>query len=121
MARKNIPLAQAAEAFKVHPRTILRALSQQQNPYWTEDINDDPISIEKLAEAYGTTVHFLNRVFDERDEILTVSEAALILGVSDRALRRRRTSKKTPTIRTLSHGGVVRFVKSQIIALALPE
>lgn len=103
----NIRLNDAAEVFKAHPRTLLRAITGTANPYWTEDHNP-PIVIEELAVAYGCNLGLLSRIFDGRDKLLTPAEAAKEVDVPDRTFRYR----GYPSIR---NGGIVRYARSALL------
>ena len=113
MARSKVPLNEAAEAFRVHPRTILRAIEGEENVYWTED-HDPDIKVSELAAAYGCKPAVLNRVFEGRDSLLTADEAAKELGIRPRTFRRDRP-------RHLKHGGIVRYERSVIVTRAFGE
>lgn len=112
MALQSIPLIRAAKVFKVHPRTILRAIAGQHNTYWSEDINNDKVSIYDIADAYGTTAQTLRAVIENRDELLTPAEAAKKLRIAPRTFRDRLIAGR---YKKISSGGITRYLRSKII------
>ena len=104
-----VSLNRAAEKFKAHPRTLLRAISGEPNPYWTEDWNPD-INIEDLCKAYNCKEKMLNKVFQGKEDLLTPAEAVDELGIPDRTFRYR----KYPNIK---NGGIVRYVRSKMLQI----
>lgn len=112
MALQSIPLIRAAEVFGVHPRTILRAIAGQHNTYWSEDINNDKVSIEAIADAYGTTARILRAVIENRDKLMTPAEAAERLGVAPRTFR---DHPRAGRYKKISSGSIVRYLGSEII------
>jgi hypothetical protein len=112
MTAQQITLAGAASLFGVHPRTIVRALSGEHNTYWTEDINEDPVPLTKLAASYGVSVREMVQLIEGRDKLLKPDEAAEVLGIRPRTFRDR---AKAGTYRKVSNGGIVRYLRSQII------
>jgi hypothetical protein len=82
---QQITLEAAAKVFRVHPRTVVRALSGEHNTYWTEDINHDMHTLDRLADAYkGITPDDIKRILEGRDELLKPEEAAELIGVQPR-------------------------------------
>lgn len=105
---KTVRLKTAAEKFKVHPRTILRALSDEVNVFWGENFNPK-IDVTLLANSYSMSEKTLLRVLYARDTLLKPSEAASELKVRPRTFRWRK-------YRSAAHkGGIVRYSHSQII------
>ena len=88
MALQTVKLEEAAKAFGVHPRTILRAIKGAHNTYWYEDSNSDDIEIADIARAYGTTPKALVAVFEGRDSLLLADEAAEVLSMAARTFRK---------------------------------
>ena len=111
MASENITLIGAATIFKVHPRTIVRAVSGQHNTYWTEDINEYLYSLKDIADAYELSVAELKRVIEGREELLTPNEAAEVLNIRPRTFRDR---VKEGRYRKVANGGIVRYLRSKI-------
>ena len=70
MARQKITLSEAAKIFRVHPRTILRAISGEHNTYWSEDINDQVMRISDIAYAYHMTDRTFVAIIESRDSLL---------------------------------------------------
>ena len=89
MAQQNITLIAAAKVFDVHPRTIVRALSGEHNTYWFDDINENLYAVADIATAYGMSANELSRCIEGRDELIKPDEAAEMLGVQPRTLRRK--------------------------------
>jgi hypothetical protein len=103
----TITLNEAANKIQAHPRTILRAISGEPNPYWTDDHNPD-ISIVELAKAYECNIGIMQRVIDGRDMFLTPSQAASMLKIPDRTFRYRK-------YRSIRHGGIVRYSRAVLL------
>lgn len=120
MALQIVTLERVANVFRVHPRTILRALEGEHNTYWFEDINEDLYSIADIAEAYGMTTRALVAVIEGRDELLRADEAAKELGMAARTFRKHLNREGT-TMRwgRAKHGGITRYLQSKIIAAAI--
>lgn len=115
----DISLGDAADAFHVHPRTILRAISKEHNTYWYEDSNDDMLLVEDIAKAYGTTSQLLGPVFDGRDDLLLPSEAAQTLGIAARTFRKHLQKGAGRGWGRVGYGGITRYLRSRIIAAAI--
>ena len=113
MARQNITLAQAAKIFRVHPRTILRAISGEHNTYWSEDINDQVMAISTIADAYNMTPRTFIAVIESRDSLLTADEAAAVLGIKPRTFRDRLIAGR---YKKIGRGGITRSLQSKITA-----
>lgn len=107
---RTITLEAAAKVFRVHPRTIVRALTGEHNTYWSEDINHSTYSVSDIADVYGTSVEEINRVIEGRDAFLKPDEAAELLGIRPRTFRDRKGR-----YRKVGNGGIVRYVRSKII------
>ena len=113
MATTTVTLIGAAKIFDVHPRTIVRAISGQHNTYWYEDINEDVFAVKDIAEAYGMSPAELGRCLEGRDKLIKPDEAAVLLGIQPRTFRDRVQAGK---YRKVTNGGVVRYLRSKIIA-----
>jgi len=113
MARQKITLAEAAKIFRVHPRTILRAISGEHNTYWSEDINGQVMAIADIAEAYNLTSRAFVAVIESRDSLMTADEAAAVLGIRPRTFRDRLLNGRYTKI---GKGGITRYLHSKIIA-----
>lgn len=118
MALQSVTLGEAAEEFGVHPRTILRAINQDHNTYWTEDSNDDVMKIADIANAYGTRPAALVAVFEGRDSLLRADEAAEVLGVAARTFRKH-LDKNSVKWGRISYGGITRYLESRINSAAI--
>ncbi len=113
MVQQNITLADAAKIFRVHPRTILRAISGEHNTYWSEDINNQVMAISDIAEAYGMTANNLVAVIENRDSLLTADESAAVLGIKPRTFRDRLLSGR---YKKIGKGGITRYLHSKIVS-----
>lgn len=113
MARQTITLAQAAKIFRVHPRTILRAISGEHNTYWSEDINDQVMAISDIADAYNMTPRTFVAIIESRDSLLTADEAAAVLGIKPRTFRDRLIAGR---YKKIGRGGITRYLQSKIFS-----
>lgn len=118
MALQTVTLQEAADAFGVHPRTILRAIERKHNTYWYEDSNNDVIQIAYIAQAYGVKPFMLVPVFEGRDSLLRADEAAEVLGMAARTFRKQLDKHATKWGR-ISHGGITRYLQSRIRSAAI--
>ena len=120
MALQNVTLERVAEAFSVHPRTILRALEGKHNTYWFEDSNEDLHSIEDIANAYGMKTYALVAVIEGRDKLIRADEAAEELSMAARTFRKHLTrtgvAKRWGRVK---RGNITRYLHSKIINAAL--
>ena len=96
MALQKVTLKAAALAFRVHPRTILRAIKQEHNTYWYEDSDQEEMPIAEIAHAYGMSPAQLVAVIEGRDSLLRADEAAEVLGVAARTFRKHLKIKGVP-------------------------
>ena len=127
MALEYVTLRNAALAFRVHPRTIVRAIKGVHNTYWTEDIDDDYYSIEEIAKSYGIRPAALRAVFEGRDVPLRADEAAKELGMAARTFRKHMKKDmwlvenrgRISRYGRISHGGIVRYLQSRTRAAAI--
>ncbi len=113
MAQNYVSLTEAARIFRVHPRTILRAIAHEHNTYWHEDVNNQMVSIPNIAKAYNTTVQTIRAVLENRDTFLLPDEAAKALGIRPRTFRDRRIAGRYTKI---GQGGIARYLHSKIIS-----
>lgn len=118
MALQTVTLEEAAKAFGVHPRTILRAINKAHNTYWYEDSNSDVLRIEDIADAYGVRTAALVPVFEGRDSLLRADEAAEAIGMAARTFRKHLDRHATKWGR-VSYGGITRYLKSRINSAAI--
>lgn len=118
MALQTVTLEKAAMAFGVHPRTILRAITNEHNTYWYEDSNADVLSIEDIAMAYRISPKALVAVFEGRDSLLRADEAAEVLGMAARTFRKHLDTQATKWGR-VCHGGVTRYLETRINTAAI--
>lgn len=118
MALQTVTLGEAAKVFGVHPRTILRAINQSHNTYWTEDSDDDVIQIADIAEAYGIAPKALVAVFEGRDSLLRADEAAEVLGMAARTFRKHLDDRAAKWGR-VSYGGITRYLETRINTAAI--
>lgn len=105
---ETVLLNTAAKKFEVHPRTILRALSDSVNVYWNDDFNPK-IEVTSLAYAYSMNRTVLVRVLCGKDTLLKPIAAAAEIKVPARTFRWRRYHAAA------RHGGIVRYSRSQVI------
>ncbi len=136
MAQKmhEITLEGAAHLFRVHPRTILRALYNKHNTYWSDDekFNHQMLSLEDIATAYNTSADILRMMLEGRDQLLKPSEAAELIGVSPRVFRKMLISGYPYTPQSqphrftregrygrIGHGRIVRYRHTKIMDIAL--
>lgn len=104
----TLTLNNAAVHFRVHPRTIVRALSDKINVFWNEDFNP-LISVTALANAYSMNEKLLIRVLDNRDILLKPAEAAKEIKTPPRTFRWRGYKVAA------RKGGIVRYSRAQVI------
>ncbi len=120
MALQTVTLKKAAEVFRVHPRTILRAIEQDHNTYWYEDSDSDVLRIENIAKAYGVQTSWLVPVFEGRDALLRADEAAEVIGMAARTFRKHLHHKGTPERwGRVCYGGITRYLESRINTAAI--
>lgn len=112
MAIKQVTLNEAAKAIKVHPRTVLRAISKDKNPYWTSSY--DPIlSVSVIAKGFNTNQNCITDALSGRDQLITTNQAAKAYGLTPRGFR---YLGLAPDIR---NGSVVRYRQSRIASGAI--
>ena len=118
MALQTVTLEEAATAFSVHPRTVLRAIRQDHNTYWTEDSNGDVMQIADIADAYGISTKALVAVFEGRDALLRADEAAEVIGMAARTFRKH-LPKSAVKWGRVSYGGITRYLETRINTAAI--
>jgi len=118
MALQTVTLKEAAKAFGVHPRTILRAIEQDHNTYWTEDSDGDVMQIADIAKAYGVPTKALVAVFEGRDSLLRADEAAEVIGMAARTFRKHLDMQSAKWGR-VSYGGITRYLETRINTAAI--
>lgn len=109
-----VRLDDIAHVCKCHPRTILRVLTAEPNPYWAPGHNPE-IDVFALALMLGVDELVLTDAIEGSDVLLTQEQAAAKLKVPMRTFRYRQRSKAdyAPAI---SHGHLVRYSKKAISA-----
>jgi hypothetical protein len=101
MEESKLKLDEAAKVIGCHPRTVLRAMTGEPNPYWAEGHNPE-LSVETLAEAFDCGLAVMKRCVDGRDEFLRPERACELLKVIPRTFRYRRyvpAIRKNRTVR----------------------
>lgn len=93
-----------ATALKVHPRTVLRALTGVENTYWVRD-HDPNVDTVEVAIAFGLEHVYVQRALKRSDALLTPKLAAEFLEMSPRTLRH----YKNLYIPVLKYGRIVRY------------
>lgn len=118
MARNFVQLDTLSEVFRVHPRTILRALTGEHNTYWADDPNVkvQRISIDQIAAAYNTTARIIRAVLEDRDDLLKPDEAAKVVGIRPRTFREHVAAGK---FKKIGAGGIARYQHSKLIRAAI--
>lgn len=86
-------LNKVAAVLKVHPRTVLRAITGDVNAYWAEGHNPD-VDLEEVCIAFDMDTKVLRRCLRNSDTLLTPQEAASkILKIPLRTFRHRKYPK----------------------------
>ncbi len=67
-------------ALAVHPRTILRLVTGQPNPYWAEGY-DPEVDLAMVAAIVGSSTESIIACIESVDSALTVEEAAQVLRI----------------------------------------
>ena len=99
-----------ASHIKIHPRTILRAITKNVNTYWY-DIHNPRIAVSEVANALSCDVKILQRVMEGTDLFLTQEDLCGpdYANISKRNFRYR---KYTPAI---SYGRIRRYSRNQFV------
>lgn len=101
-------LNDVARAIGVHPRTVLRAVTQESHPYWTAHY-DPSLRIADVAVAFRCDRHALAKLIRTgKPPLLDQVEAAEYVGMSLRYFRKR-------NYKPFIHCGhkVIRYTKGQ--------
>lgn len=107
-----------AETLKIHPRTVLRAISGAENPYWTEDHNPR-ITVKQVMESFGCSRRQFNNLLQGDDILLTPDQACELLKISKRTLRYRRArGELTPLV---ARGSVVYYSRQHLLERELKK
>lgn len=77
-----------ATTLRVHPRTILRALIGEENPYWAPGY-DPVIRLAEVAVVFNCSPNFLRSVHNDQIPLFDQREAAKYLGMPLRTFRYR--------------------------------
>jgi len=87
----QILLADAASMLKVHPRTILRGVSDSGNPTYTPgDEHSKYVSAESVRQAYAVPSRVWSRVIHGSDELLTRHEICEEFNINGNLFKKRR-------------------------------
>ena len=100
-----------AETLRVHPRTILRAITLKKSPYWAYDYDPD-VRVADVAAAFNCSYGpFLNAI-KTGTPLYTQAEAARMSRVPLRTFRHR-------AYRPFAYKShkIVRYTKAQIIQI----
>lgn len=84
----NAALNVVAERLKIHPRTVLRALTGDKNVYWTEDHNPS-VDLVALALGFDCDYEVLERIVKNRNTVFTQEELAKHFDITTRSVRLR--------------------------------
>ena len=79
-------LGEATRILKLHPRTILRAISKESNPYWADGY-DCPVDTQDLSKAFKVKPMLMDAVFLDKKPLLRPNEAAELLKMNPRTFR----------------------------------
>ncbi len=113
-----LDLNTVANTLKVHPRTVLRAISGQENPYWTKDHNPK-VSLKEVSEGFGCSINQFKKLLGGEDLLLTPDEACELLKISKRTLRYRRAQGElTPVV---ARGSVVYYSRQHLLVKELKK
>jgi len=105
----SMKLNEFAKVLTVHPRTVLRAMTGEENPYWTPDF-DPSFAMNDFYEAYSIDAKVFRRVWlSGTDILLKPVDAAIFLKLPARTFR---YQKYHAAIRI---GGVVRYSRKSLI------
>jgi hypothetical protein len=103
----QVSLNQVAASLGCHQRTVLRAITGQGNPNWSESM-DPKYTVRQIAKAFGCNAELLEAIFHGTDKLLTPALAAKRLNCTERTLRNR---SMPPLIR---HGGIIRYSQTTL-------
>jgi hypothetical protein len=77
-----------ADVLRVHPRTILRALTRELNPYWAPGY-DPEVRLAEVAVVFGCSPNTLREICRQRIPLYTQKEAAEYTKIPQRTFRDR--------------------------------
>ena len=103
----TIELNEVANILKIHPRTVLRALSNEVNTYWAIGYTEN-IDIDDISDVFGFDPVYIRRAKKKRDEFFKPTEAADFIDVPSRTFRYR----KYPAL--IRRGGIVRYSRKDV-------
>lgn len=79
-------LIEATRILRLHPRTILRAIKKEENPYWADGY-DCPVDTKDISEAFKVKALIMDAVFMDKKPLLRPNEAAKLLKMNPRTFR----------------------------------
>jgi hypothetical protein len=106
--KKNMKLDDIAKIMDTHPRTILRAVTGEENPYWATGHNPDQ-NLDEFFEVYNIDPKDFARVVNKKDVFLKPKDAASFLNISPRTFRYRNFKAAA------RYNGVVRYSRKSLI------
>jgi hypothetical protein len=107
-----VALDVVAETLGLHPRTILRAVTGEANPYWTKGYNPG-LTHKSVLQAFNCTRKQIDSLLSGEDLLMTPTEACELLRMSKRTLRYRRAEGDlTPLI---ARGSVVYYTRQHLL------
>lgn len=106
MSNKTISVEAASKLFKVHPRTIIRAVENDVHAAFNEART---YTIKKVAETFGLKEADVIRLIKGNDELLKPEEAAGVVDTKPRTFRYREYAAH------VRHGRVVRYLKTKLV------
>lgn len=77
-----------ADTLRVHPRTVLRALVRESNPYWAPGY-DPVVRLAEVAVAFNCSPTLLRAIHHEGERLYTQREAAAYVNMPLRTFRHR--------------------------------
>ena len=78
-----------ADTLRVHPRTVLRALTRETNPYWAPGY-DPTVRLAEVAVAFDCAPNRLRAIHNDQIPLYTQKEAAAYVKIPLRTFRWRR-------------------------------
>lgn len=104
-----------ASTLRVHPRTVLRALTREKHPYWAAGYNPT-VSLAEVAVAFNCPPNALREIHKEQTDLLDQRAAARYLKMPLRTFRSRQYRPR------LQFGPKVqRFTPNQLQAIITAE
>lgn len=102
-------LGYVAAVLRVHPRTLLRHVTGEVNPYWVPGYEDEvTVDPDRVARALLVSPRVLREALEGRGRLLTTEEMALVLDVP------RRTFEYRGYPATIRRPGLVRYHEPQV-------